>query len=431
MNIWDARRLLLVAALLSGASPAALAQLKRIDPVLPHESHRPLGEGAADLEASLADRFRQLREAREIQQLAQRLLHNQDFLEDIQKSIPSDRLRKLQEQIANGEGIAADPTWRRILERAREHKHISEEEAEKLKRWVESRPPVSTPPPSSTPRQPSPSAEKSPQMMPSPPPPPAAKPASPWANLKDKSTSWLKERLTDFPEDVADLLDNMGEGTLGESVRDALRSLGRGGMEGEGLPINLQEAFRDLGAQLSTLGERLPSDPVPWQEIGSLFQDFRAPSLPSFEGSSMPAGTVSSGGDGFGLALLWPAVLAVCAFILYRSLDRRRAGGEKAGWRLGPWPVAPGAVATRADLVAAFEYLAFLCLGPSVRTCNHLEVAELLGEQSSDTERRRAAGELARLYEQARYAPDDEALTETDLAAARRDLCLLAGVATA
>ena len=35
------------------------------------------------------------------------------------------------------------------------------------------------------------------------------------------------------------------------------------------------------------------------------------------------------------------------------------------------------------------------------------------------------------LYEQARYAPPEEALSDIDLAAARRNLCFLAGVSAA
>jgi hypothetical protein len=45
--------------------------------------------------------------------------------------------------------------------------------------------------------------------------------------------------------------------------------------------------------------------------------------------------------------------------------------------------------------------------------------------------RQQAATELARLYEQARYAPQDDTLSAEDLAAARRDLCFLAGVGAA
>jgi hypothetical protein len=88
-------------------------------------------------------------------------------------------------------------------------------------------------------------------------------------------------------------------------------------------------------------------------------------------------------------------------------------------------------VATRGELVAAFEYLALLCLGPDARARNHLDLADQLGQGSNEAERRRAAGELAHLYEQARYAPAGEPLTPDDLAAARRDLCLLAGVVAA
>jgi len=99
------------------------------------------------------------------------------------------------------------------------------------------------------------------------------------------------------------------------------------------------------------------------------------------------------------------------------------------GWRLGPWPVRPEAVRTRDELVRAFEYLALLLLGPAARTRNHEEIAAGLGEQ--DVSRRAAAERLAGLYEQARYAPPDEVLPDTDLAAARADLSLLAGVAAA
>jgi hypothetical protein len=436
MNNRNARRLLLVVALVFVTSPAALAQRQPTIrfgwPQNLPDSHRPLDEGSPDaLEASLSDRLRQLREARELQQLAQRLVNNPDFLKDFQ-NIPSEKLEDLRAKLTRGEGLGGDETFRKILDEASKRKHVSGEEAEKLKRWADSQKPpeMSHPPTPGDISQPHPGSTP-PGVIPQAPAPPPPKPASPWAKVKDEGTSWLKERMTDLPEGVANLLDNVGEGALGESVRDALLSLGRGGMDGESLPFDLQQAFRDVAEKMSTLGEYVPSDPVPWQEVRSLFQDLHGPSLPSFEGPAVSPGTVSPGGDGFGMAWLWLAVLVVFAFILYRSMERRRASSGAAGWRLGPWPVAPGAVATRGDLVVAFEYLAFLCLGPSARTCNHLDVADRLGEQSADAARRRAAGELAHLYEQARYAPDDEPLSATDLAAARRDLCLLAGVATA
>jgi hypothetical protein len=82
--------------------------------------------------------------------------------------------------------------------------------------------------------------------------------------------------------------------------------------------------------------------------------------------------------------------------------------------------------------VRAFEYLALLSLGRSARTCHHLEVADQLGTQPAGdpSRRRQAAAFLARLYERARYAPAEEAIPAEEMAAARRDLCYLAGVAT-
>ncbi len=441
MNNRNARRLLLVVALAFVASSTALAQrqprpsFRIVWPQTLPDSHRPLDEGSADaLEASLADRMRQLREVREIQQLAERLVNNPDFIKDFQ-NIPPEELKRLRAKIEQGEGLGGDPAFGKIIQQASANNHISDEQARKLQTWMNTPKPLDGPRPTGpSGENPQPSADlPTPGMIPPAPapPPPPPRPVSPWAKVKDEGTSWLKERLSDFPDGVANLLDNVGEGALGESVRDALLSLGRSNGEGENLPFDLQQAFRDLAGKLSNLADSMPSDPVPWQEVRSLFQDLRGPSLPSFEGPALSAGTISPGGDGFGMAWLWLAVLVVFAFILYRSMERRRASSGEAGWRLGPWPVAPGAVATRGDLVAAFEHLAFLCLGPAVRACNHLDVADRLGEQSADAERRRAAGELARLYEQARYAPDDEPLSETDLAAARRDLCLLAGVAIA
>jgi hypothetical protein len=105
----------------------------------------------------------------------------------------------------------------------------------------------------------------------------------------------------------------------------------------------------------------------------------------------------------------------------------------RAAWKPGPWPVDPARVATGAELIRAFEYLSRLLLGPDVRSQNHRAIAaHLAGEEGgADAARRRAADELASLYEQARYAPAGEPLSAAALAAARRDLCFLAGVAHA
>jgi hypothetical protein len=91
--------------------------------------------------------------------------------------------------------------------------------------------------------------------------------------------------------------------------------------------------------------------------------------------------------------------------------------------------VSPQSVSTRQDVVRAFEYLALLCLGLSAAACHHRELAERLAQQDSGNPKRRQAAEmLAWLYEQARYAPDAEALSQEELTDARHALCCLAGV---
>jgi len=153
------------------------------------------------------------------------------------------------------------------------------------------------------------------------------------------------------------------------------------------------------------------------------------PPAPSLGGPRTPS--VPGGPSGAGGALLWAAALGVVALLAWRALARaRRAGRDEPQWQLGPWPVRPEDVASRGDLVRAFEYLACLLLGPKALTRHHLELAAELGD-TAGTERRAAARRLAGLYEQARYAPPAEPLADAELADARHDLAALAGVARA
>jgi len=164
-----------------------------------------------------------------------------------------------------------------------------------------------------------------------------------------------------------------------------------------------------------------------WQQLRRL----QMPSLPSLGGSGMPfasaasAGGLSARGPGQGFAwfLVLGAGLVVAVFV-WKLLTRYVVWGAVTAavddWRLGPWPVAPSAVASRTDLVRAFEYLSLLLLGRKARNWNHREIAARMGSG--------AAERLAALYEHARYAPADEPLPERAVAEFRRDLCLLAGV---
>jgi hypothetical protein len=126
----------------------------------------------------------------------------------------------------------------------------------------------------------------------------------------------------------------------------------------------------------------------------------------------------------------WFGVIALSLLIGWQFLKlgaKRRSAA--AARRLGPWPVHPGRINNGADLIVAFEYLAALRLGIHVRTWHHRAVADALG--GATPPQRRAAGELAGLYAQARYSPEDPPLSAAALATARDDLCFLAGAVNA
>jgi hypothetical protein len=138
--------------------------------------------------------------------------------------------------------------------------------------------------------------------------------------------------------------------------------------------------------------------------------------------------------------LLWVVITIVLAVVVWKYLRARSAEQARRrhrAWKLGPWPVSPAAVASREELILAFEYLSLLKLGPAARSRNHLALADALGNQESGVrgqesgERRRAAQHLACLYEFARYAPDRNPLSDDALTAARRELCFLAETARA
>jgi hypothetical protein len=160
------------------------------------------------------------------------------------------------------------------------------------------------------------------------------------------------------------------------------------------------------------------------------------PRLPAtgLPGSGLPDMSGSDAWRAFWVLVLLTAI----SLILWKTVRHAPAHGTGGGdaWKLGPWPITPTAVQTRAELIQAFEYLSVLRLGPAARNWHHWTIASGLASGSASAsrwsnpsaERRRAAEQLALLYERARYAPPAESLPEAALATARRDLCLLGGV---
>ncbi len=238
---------------------------------------------------------------------------------------------------------------------------------------------------------------------PQPPPPPAKSP--------------MKERLRDFAETLADrgLSDS-------PAFRRMLTNLDRvKAPQAAGLGT-WERRLEGLEQRFAEVGMRLPNHSWPKVDLAP-----RGPGRRVIPDAGAP-GEASGGSGEVVLMLLAAGIGALVAWGLLRrrGLVVLRRGGDS--WRLGPWPVRPEAVHTRDELVRAFEYLALLRLGPAARSRNHHDVAAGLGQDDATC---RAAERLAGLYEQARYAPPDEALPDADLAAARADLSLLAGVAAA
>jgi hypothetical protein len=307
------------------------------------------------------------------------------------------------------------------------------------------------PPPASHKQQPVPPGPQDPPGAPPKPPSDRQRPAGPGPGQGPQrpgpppEDDW-QEKMTEWFAKWAHRLEGSG---LGEKLQNS-RSWQEGIRELENLhALGGGGKFRLPGAELGKLGDPL-----------RLLKDFRLslpnldrlkpnnlslPSLPrpdlSVNLPRLDLGAPSSGGGLPGLpdqdsglallnALLWGALGVLLGLLLWWLLRagplQRRPGPE--GWRLGPWPVDPAHVGTRADLVRAFEHLALLRLGQDARAWNHRDIAAGLG---TDAAQAQAADELARLYEQARYAPGDGPLPAPDLDAARRNLCLLAGVATA
>jgi hypothetical protein len=149
-------------------------------------------------------------------------------------------------------------------------------------------------------------------------------------------------------------------------------------------------------------------------------------------GGPSGSGSMSFGGlEGSWLPVILLAVIVFGGLIWWRFWylrDPSRVGDALPDW-LGPWPVDPRRIATREDLVRAFEYLSVLICGKEARTWTHGTIARALSDLAAT--HLETARLLARLYELARYAPLDEPLTPEELAEGRRLVCQLAGVSAA
>ena len=403
-------------------------------------------------EGQLADRLRRARDLSTTQGLLEKVLKDPKAF-----GLDNKTLLKMAADLARQQGKKGfdpnDPKWRELMQRVgpkiEQNKDITREQIEAFKRIAgDMKLPPSDPdvkndkadgsdkppmPPDGTDKPPMPpgGSDKPPGPPDTAGPAPAVPPAPPSPSQRPeprqaKSGSWLSRQL-------GKLRDSGGFSGKARRLFGGLFG-GRGGMsrytsglsrEASQLRSRLLPDMGGLkpGGMLRGFGKALPSN-LRLPSRGDLTPSARLPSL-----------SASAEGVGGGLAILAIVCgLGFLGWLLWTGrFDARRwgQGGEKP-WKLGPWPLPPAAVQTRADVVKAFEYLAMLLLGRKAVPANHLEIADQLAAASGDSgQRRLAAAELATLYEHARYAPPDESLSADEVTSARRDLSLLAGVSAA
>jgi hypothetical protein len=384
-------------------------------------------------EALLQERLRQLRGQKDMQGLIQKLLQNPQVLDKLSLKPEQMELLRRNPQLVRdiAQRLARDPDWSQLLE-----KQLGSADRETLEKLAgrnlgpgaipkqaedvpaaKERDPASAPPDNPDAKAPPPA--ENPHVPPPAPPP------------EDNGVG-VSRQLTDFARNLAEKFDTLGNSSGERPLRRLLQGLrtdGQGGLE-----LDLSNNNSSWARALRRFGNRVPLSKLVPKDLGSSIRKLRLPSVPRVGfGNRHSLPTVS--GNGLGTGIVWFLALLGLGLVAWKTLARSHgedAFGRPRAWRLGPWPVQPEAVATRAELVRAFEHLALLCLGREARTCNHRELATLLAEQDRHEPRRREAAEhLAQVYERARYAPDNEPLPDEELAAARRELCFLARVAAA
>jgi hypothetical protein len=442
-------------------------------------SHRLIGGASGDAEAAMAERLGKVRALRDARKLAEDILKNPDRYK---VGAELDRLKKKfaeQGKIPDlNNPDLKDPELQALVRKALEqHKQgLSNPSLQLDERQLEGiRDLLPGPLPNTTPGQlggPTPAAPPTPPSGESPQQPPVTPqgesgsgtiplPGQPQAHggggpqpIPNPPAAPTPEAMTNqagskFAEQLAKLgtrLKGM-DATLRDSpaLNQAIQALARyrGGDESdfwedmgrrfEGMESWLPKRSLEVSAErASGLADRVAASlpKMNWRRRGDL-ESWNRPSLPRMSRPTI-AGPQESW---FWMLAAFVAVVFAVAAWRVRGWSRPAGADHLQGWKLGPWPVDPTKVRTREDLVRAFEYLVLLNLGPSACSRHHRDLAQGLGGMDTTlhglSPRRRAAQELADLYEQARYAPPSDPWPETSVAAARHDLNFLAGVKAA
>jgi hypothetical protein len=451
MNRCGRLQLVLFGALWLAAAPPGSAQFRREnDPHNQPYDRNDVQPTIADPQAALTRRLRSAEDFGDAEKIAQKLLSDPErlrkFLKDEELKDLINRINRDQAKQVNriAKDLANSPELRKKLNESLHSNDFKDVDTKKLHDVIAPRRPdartettasLVTIDPTSNSGQDTGSTNPSGTTASA-----GSTPERSKTKPDSEKRSWLDQQILKQGVKLAEYLDTLGDGDDGDAVRSLLRAFAgsRDGDSSSGGPI--ARMFRRAGEA----GELIDFDKLMSGDWAGALDKVKLPDMPSFRlprwGSSSPARPSSfSGGpasfgpvDSIATAVMWTLVIGVLLVLAFKgrgwiSHSNARTGGS---WRLGPWPVRPNQVQTRGDLVRAFEYLAFLLIGPAARPRNHIDLADGLAGQDTD-QRRAAADRLARLYERARYAPEIESLPDAELHAARHDLAFLAGVAAA
>lgn len=368
---------------------------------------------SSDLAAMLKRRFAQGQDEDRIRKLVEELLKSDaGALRDLQKQLQENPdLRKQVEQ-----KLLAQPELRKTVENVLKEKRPTPDQVRDLvgKVTPPRRPDVPPDRPEVGPRPPTTEPPTPPANPPTPPPPPPSPPP-------ETTPDWVRKQ-------VGDLANSWAKGLRGldnETLKSIVQQIRQSGLAPDrfALPDWVKDAAGDLKDWLPDLNGA----------TDGLRETFAGWSVPGL-GDWTPGVPEMPTGEQVGSSLSWGFLLVLLALAAWGLWQTRGLGffpppeRDAAGRRLGPWPVAPDQVGTREHVVRCFEYLARKLVGLPAETSHHHAVAQRMEERAPTTAQQQAAHELADLYEHARYAPPDEALSDADLARARQALTLLATV---
>jgi hypothetical protein len=413
------------------------------------QSHGPIPGDSQLKPTDLAGRLKMARESAQAQDLLRQSRVNPQLLQEILKDLKDSDKEKLNDLVkaVGKDRIKLDPhdPFVKQLEKFFKDQANSSQQSrgldpgleEALKRLLPKEP--SAPPAGAGPADANPGGEPG-----QPPPNPAE--SQPPANSAPRPMNGP----SGLPHELEDPLRNsrLGEWVLNQlkdspELRDTVAGLLRARPRtGPGGPDGLANAWGDKLLQgvkpylprpsfwTDKVLPRLPRVSLPaLPKVRVPEVHVNPPALPSVHLPHISLPPAPSGRGGYAwLVLPVCFILALIGWRIHQGRQRRWGGfgrfGSGDGWVLGPWPVAPAAVSSEAELIQAFEYLTLLKLGPEARSWNHLAIAAGLG--GGEPDRRRAADQLAMLYEQYRYAPAHEPLEAEVLHSARRALAFLA-----